>query len=298
MVQMSEPDLVALRPWQLREPTQRLDHERMRDFGHLAPRYFAIGEERPVNQRIIDVTDTIFDPDVPPLPLVDIGNVQQPLSGSFDQVGERVGKLGSVRYEQRGDLDPGSQIDGLAWFDRLKDEVLALHQQFPRAVVGQVPAHALRGVDELTLRVVSRSAELCQPEVVAGVGMRQEDAVEQRRPPLGRGPDGSKLRRQIVLSAQVRRGVDQPSLPALGVDDEQAGDVPRAFRVGASRLAMAAWACQLRKPAVLGRPQDKHIWRARLFGRDKGQPDEETDDRRFDDVHDSSHAKDTRSALN
>jgi hypothetical protein len=74
-------------------------------------------------------------------------------------------------------------------------------------------------VHDAPARAVGLAAELEQSGVVAHVRMREEDAVEERRPRVGGDAVLGMTVGERHLLAEIRRGVDEVALARARIDD-------------------------------------------------------------------------------
>jgi hypothetical protein len=105
------------------------------------------GEEAAVEEGDVDLGQDLLAGRVPGSPRVRVGNVEECLPGTRDQVADRVGVFVAMGHGDGAHLDAIPQLDGGLGANLAQLDVLALHQQAPRAVLAQEREHARRAPD-------------------------------------------------------------------------------------------------------------------------------------------------------
>ena len=171
----------------------------------------------------------------------------------MQQVGDGVRELVAVGHGDRRDGERIGEPERLAGLVSHGLDVVELHELAPRAVGLEVVGEAWRRVHGDRPRVHDLEAEVCETEVVADVGVRQQHAVD--RLPIDSTPLPTTVEADVVeLFGDVRRRVDQEDSWRVGgsvrrhphretrhsADERRIHARPLATRTGAGGVRYAA----------------------------------------------------------
>jgi hypothetical protein len=175
-----------------------------------------------------------------------------------------------MRDEQRRDGDASVERRRHAVGQRSQFDVLQRDELRPRSVLLEIRTHARHRQHGHAACAEDFASQVGEAEVVADVGVRQQDAVDDRRTRTRRPGDALE---PMELRRKIGRGVDDPPLAAPRIDDaERCDERPRTLSV--ERLdAIRPPAPRLRIPAILRDAQDDDVRIAR--GRDAGAGEEQ-----------------------
>ena len=255
VVEVGEGDAQPGRFHERREEVHRVGDQGVADRRHVAPRQLVEGVEGAVEERLVDAGEQLRQRPRPGAPGVGVRHVEDGAPRAADEEAEGVAVLVAVRHLERRHRHPVLQRHRLAGAQRAQLDVLQLHELAPGAVAAQEVGHARRGPDREAPGVDRLEAEEGEPEVVADVGVGQEDAVDRGAVDAPRGGAPAHPRHLIELLAEVGRGVEQVDLVARRQVQGEARDVPAEARLPPRPLAAHAGAGDVRQAAVLHRAE-------------------------------------------
>lgn len=162
--------------------------------------------------------------------------------------------------------EAGDELDRTLRLEGVRHDVAEPDEQLPGGVALEEGDHARRAVDRYAVGAVDLAPELGEAEVVADVGVGEEDAVEDRRA----ARSGRARRRDLVGALELQReiggGVDQPAAARARVDDQQRGHQPALRRIVARGEVGRRAPAEVGDAAVLGGAEDEHVGSGALGG--------------------------------
>ena len=164
--------------------------------------------------------------------------------------------LGTVRDEERAGLELVVDPVPVAWDDGAEVEPAFADHQAPWPVVRQEVGHLGRAVRRRRRHAESLAPQHRETDVVADVGVRQEDAV--KGPPLIGAHPKAGLLQQVELTRDIGGRVDQVVTILIRVHERHGRRIARPLP-SASTFAALYVAAYLRHARVLSDPENEGV---------------------------------------
>ena len=205
------------------KPLHGVGHQRMRDDPQIPTWQLPTVVERSIQVRHVHVLQEVFEEPVTQcgiLPAIDVGEKQDRLGGATELERHGVEEFIAMDHRNRLHAEVGRKLER---HPRLKDtwfDLRQIDQLRPWLVRPKEAIHPLRDVDRHPVGVGDLPAELSEPEVVAHVGVGDEDAIHQRS---RIDPVGKRLLKEGHLLLDRRGGLDEMKGTSDMVDDPEGG---------------------------------------------------------------------------